>query len=234
LLEWAPGAVEYHGSPRQNGQQGEQIEQLEAGAQGILHCCGAVAFALRRRHSVVTIRVAVVDENEIFRRGVVACLEDNAVFEVAAVSPVPLVGAEAAAVSRAVDVAVVSSKAARGSELACVLVVCASAPFGREADDHVLALLPRNGLTSEQLVAAVQGAAVGLQVSRRELLLPELDERRLRILRLLADGANTEEISQHLRYSQRTIKGLVASIQGELGSRTRAQAVATAIRLELI
>ena len=182
----------------------------------------------------MTIRVAVVDENEIFRRGVVACLDDNAIFEVAAVSPEPLVGAEAAAVSRTVDVAVVSPKAARKSQLACVLVVCASAPFGREEDDHVLALLPRNGLTSEQLVAAVQGAAVGLKVSRRELLLPELDERRLRILRLLADGANTEEISQHLRYSQRTIKGLVASIQGELGSRTRAQAVATAIRLELI
>jgi len=37
-----------------------------------------------------------------------------------------------------------------------------------------------------------------------------------------------------LHYSQRTIKGLVASIQADLDSRTRAQAVATAIRGELI
>jgi DNA-binding NarL/FixJ family response regulator len=182
----------------------------------------------------MTIRVAVVDENEIFRRGLVACLADNATFDVASAWPDPLVGAEAAAVSQAVEVAVVSLKAARESELACALVVCASAPFEGAEDDRVLALLPRNGLTSEQLVAAVLGAAVGLKVSRRELLLPQLDERRLRILRLLADGASTEEISQRLRYSQRTIKGLVASIQVELGSRTRAQAVATAIRGELI
>jgi DNA-binding CsgD family transcriptional regulator len=98
----------------------------------------------------------------------------------------------------------------------------------------VLALLPRNGLTAEQLAAAVHGAAVGLRVSRRELSLPQLDERCVRILRLLADGATTEEISQSLHYSQRTIKGLVASIQVELSSRTRAQAVATAIRAELI
>jgi DNA-binding CsgD family transcriptional regulator len=182
----------------------------------------------------MTVRVAVVDENEIFRRGLVACFGDDASFVVASAWSEPLVGAEATAVSHAVDVAVVSPKAARQSELDCPLVVCAGAPFGGAHDDRVLAVLPRNGLTSEQLVAAVRGAAVGLEVFRRELLLPQLDERRLRILRLLAEGASTEEISQCLRYSQRTIKGLVASIEAELGSRTRAQAVATAIRGELI
>ena len=83
-------------------------------------------------------------------------------------------------------------------------------------------------------LATADGAAVAHEVSRRELSLPKLDERRLRILRLLAEGATTEEISESLRYSQRTIKGLVASIQLELHSRTRAQAVATAIRGELI
>lgn len=182
----------------------------------------------------MTLRVAVVDENEIFRRGLVACLEENASFDVVSVWSEPLLGAAAAAVSRAADVAVVSPRAARQSELDCPLVVCANAPFGAADDDHVLALLPRNRLTSEQLVAAVQGAAAGLTVFRRELSLPQLDERRIRILRLLAEGANTDEISQSLRYSERTIKGLVASIQVELGSRTRAQAVATAIRGELI
>jgi DNA-binding NarL/FixJ family response regulator len=182
----------------------------------------------------MTVRVTVVDENEIFRRGLVACLDEDTDCYVGSTWSEPLVGAQAAAVSNAVDVAVVSAKAARQSELACPLVVCTNAPFGRAEHDHVLALLPRNGLTAAQLVAAVQGAAVGLEVSRRELALPRLDERRLSILRLLADGANTEEISERMRYSQRTIKGLVASIQADLGSRTRAQAVATAIRGELI
>lgn len=182
----------------------------------------------------MTIRVAVVDENEIFRRGLVACLDDSPTYRVAAARSEPLVGAEAAAVSLDVDVGVASPKAARQSDLTCPLVVCASDPFGASEDDHVFAVLPRNGLSAEQLLAAVHGAAVGLEVTRRELSLPHMDERRLRILRLLADGANTEEISECLRYSQRTIKGLVASIQTELGSRTRAQAVATAIRGELI
>lgn len=182
----------------------------------------------------MTVRVAVVDENEIFRRGVVACLDENATFDVVSAWADPLVGAQAAAVSRAVDVAVVSARAATQSELTCAFVVCASDPFAVADEDRVLALLPRSGLTAEQLAAAVHGAAVGLKVSRRELSLPQLDERCVRILRLLADGATTEEISESLHYSQRTIKGLVASIQTDLCSRTRAQAVATAIRAELI
>jgi DNA-binding CsgD family transcriptional regulator len=182
----------------------------------------------------VTIRVAVVDENEIFRRGVVACLDEDAAFDVTSTWAAAPVGHDAAAVTLAVDVAVVSAKSARESQLHCPLVVCASAPFAAPRDGQVLALLPRNGLTAEQLVAGVHGAAVGLKVTGRELELPQLDERRLRILHLLAEGATTEEISESLRYSQRTIKGLVASIQVELHSRTRAQAVATAIRGELI
>ena len=182
----------------------------------------------------MTVQIAVVDENEIFRRGLVACLGDDSGCVVDSEWSLPLRGAEAALVSRTVEVAVVSARAARQSELTCALVVCTNAPFGRADDERVLALLPRNGLTAAQLVAAVHGAAVGLELSRRELALPQLDERRLRILRLLAEGANTEEISERLRYSQRTIKGLVASIQADLGSRTRAQAVATAIRGELI
>jgi DNA-binding NarL/FixJ family response regulator len=182
----------------------------------------------------MAIRVAVVDENEIFRRGLIACLQDDTKVDVASASSEPLIGAEAVEASTNIDVAVVSPKAARQSELACALVVCAGAPFTGAGTDHLLALLPRNDLTSEQLVAAVHGAAVGLKVSCPELLLPALDERRILILRLLADGANTEEISQRLRYSQRTIKALVASIEVALGSRTRAQAVATAIRAELI
>jgi len=179
----------------------------------------------------VTIRVAVVDENEIFRRGVVACLAEQPTFEIAAAWASAPLGGETGC---GAGVAVVSAKAARETALTCPLVVCASAPFAVPEDGRVLALLPRNGLTAEQLAAAVHGAAVGLRVSGTALELPQLDERRLRILRLLADGATTEEISRSLRYSPRTIKGLVASIQAELHSRTRAQAVATAIRGELI
>jgi DNA-binding NarL/FixJ family response regulator len=98
----------------------------------------------------------------------------------------------------------------------------------------VLAALPRSTLTRDQLLAAVRGAAAGLVVSRHGVGQPDLDERRLGILRLLAEGADTREISQSLQYSPSTIKGLIASIESELGSRNRTQAVATAIRRGLI
>ncbi len=182
----------------------------------------------------MNIRVAVIDENEIFRRGLVACLEDQPAIEVVSASAEPVVGTAALALSRRIDVAVASAHAAQLSTLECPLVVCASAPFAGPANTEMPAVLPRTSVTCDQLVAAIQGAAVGLHVSHRELVLPELDERRLRILRLLAEGACTREISQHLRYSERTIKGLVASIELELSSRNRAHAVATAIRGGLI
>ncbi len=182
----------------------------------------------------MTIPVAVVDENEIFRCGVIACLDEDATFEIVSAWSEPLLGAEAVAVSGEADVAVVSAKAAAQSELTCSLVVCASERFAVSEDGRVLAVLPRNGLTAAQLAAAVNSAAVGLRVSRCEPSLPRLDERCLQILRMLADGATTEEIARSLCYSQRTIKGLVASIQVALCSRTRAQAVAMAIRAELI
>ena len=180
------------------------------------------------------IRVAVVDESEVFRRGVAACLDDMPSFEVASVSSDARTGDGRGPIGDDVDVAVVSGRVARQSRLPCALVVCASSPVAIADDGQVRAVLPRSGLTAEQLVAAVQGAAAGLRVSRCEPSLPRLDERRLRILQLLAEGATTREISESLRYSQRTIKGLVASIQFELRSSTRAQAVATAIRSELI
>ena len=54
------------------------------------------------------------------------------------------------------------------------------------------------------------------------------------ILRLLAEGADTLDISRQLRYSERTIKGLIQDIERELGARSRAQAVARGIRRGLI
>ena len=107
-------------------------------------------------------------------------------------------------------------------------------PFQPALDDRVHAVLPRSSLTRQQLVAAVRGAAAGLQVWRDVLDFQQFDERRLDILRRLAEGADTEEISRALRYSPSTIKGIISSIESQLGSRNRTEAVATAIRRGLI
>jgi DNA-binding NarL/FixJ family response regulator len=61
-----------------------------------------------------------------------------------------------------------------------------------------------------------------------------LDARRIRVLRLLAEGADTRDIARGLQLSERTVKTLVREIELSLGATTRAQAVAEGFRLGLI
>jgi DNA-binding NarL/FixJ family response regulator len=100
-----------------------------------------------------------------------------------------------------------------------------------------MATLPHDGLTGDQLVASVRAAAAGLRVegaSSGSAVEPVLDLRRIEVLRLLATGATTREIARKLQLSERTVKTLVHDIQLSLGTTTRAQAAAEAVRLGLI
>jgi len=177
------------------------------------------------------VRVAVVDEHEIFRRGVVTCLaEDPTLVVVAEVSEGPL--------ADEVDV-VVASPAAAADSLGFPLVVCGEPEGTRSVaqDEHVMAVLPRGTLTPDRLIGAVRAAAAGLRIDegRKGRIDPgRLDERRLEVLRLLAEGADTQQISRELSYSERTIKTLIQDVERELGARSRAQAVARGIREGLI
>jgi len=180
---------------------------------------------------VEKLRVGVVDEHEIFRRGLVASLREDPLIDVT-------VEASAGPVSVDLDVAVVSSKAVSRTRLRCPLVVCTSDAFPAQPNpaSRVMAVLPRGTVTPEQLVGAVRAAAAGLRVDA-PVAGPEagrLDHRRLSVLRLLATGAGTQEISASLRYSERTIKALIQEIERELGARNRVQAVAEGIRQGLI
>jgi DNA-binding NarL/FixJ family response regulator len=178
---------------------------------------------------VQPIRVAVVEEHDIFRRGIVSCLvEDPDVVVVFEGTTGPVV-AEAA-------VAVVSHRAAQKERLGCPLVVCGT--DGRAAPEAyepncVLGFLPRSTLTAEQLGATVRAAAAGLRVHPRDAAPPPLhvlDERSIEVLRLLSSGADTQQISHALCYSERTVKSLISGIQHSLGARNRAHAVAEGIR----
>ena len=109
----------------------------------------------------------------------------------------------------------------------------------RPSSNRIVAVLPRSALTERQLVAAVRAAAAGLCVdiaasgghSPEERPFPE---RSTEVLRLLAEGAGTREISGSVGYSERTVKSVIQEIQRELGARSRAQAVAQAIRRGVI
>ena len=176
------------------------------------------------------VRVAVVDEHEIFRRGVVTCLADDPTIVVVADVP-------AGPLTEDADVVVVSP-AVTGDLPELPLVVCGDhdgtrldAPAGL-----VMAVLPRSTLTPDRLIGAVRAAAAGLRIGsdRAEPDAGRLDRRRLEVLRLLAEGADTMQISRELSYSERTIKSLIQDVERELGARSRAQAVARGIREGLI
>jgi DNA-binding NarL/FixJ family response regulator len=61
-----------------------------------------------------------------------------------------------------------------------------------------------------------------------------LTQRQLEVLSLLADGADTAEISERLRISPTTARSHVAAILGKLKAKNRTQAVVRAIAMGLI
>lgn len=116
-------------------------------------------------------------------------------------------------------------------------------------------LLRRSEATPETLTRAVAAAAAGdgtvppdllgrllSQVGRlqRHVLAPRgltfsgLTERELGVLKLVAEGYDTEEIAQELAYSERTIKNIIHDITTRFHLRNRSHAVAFALRQGLI
>ena len=177
-------------------------------------------------------RVGVVHEHDVLRQGIAGCLaEDDSLTLVFAVREGP--------VPEPVDVAVVSSQALASTSFDAPLVLFQEAPTrttSTRAGASVYATLSLPRLTAEQLVASVRAAAAGLKVSELSAAPApsRLDERRLEVLRLLAAGETTKTISAKLSYSERTIKTLIRDVEYELNARSRAQAVAEAIRQGLI
>jgi len=116
-------------------------------------------------------------------------------------------------------------------------------------------LVRRRDATSERLVAAVRSAVAGDgslppdllgrlldQVGRlqRQVLAPHgvtlsgMAEREIEVLRLVADGLDTNEIAQQMCYSERTVKNVIHDVTTRLQLRNRSHAVAYAMRQGLI
>ncbi len=68
----------------------------------------------------------------------------------------------------------------------------------------------------------------------RGLTFSGLTERELEVLRLLADGYDTSEVSGKLFYSERTVKNIIHDITSRLELRNRTHAVAYALKQGLI
>ena len=108
---------------------------------------------------------------------------------------------------------------------------------------------------SDRLVAAVRAAVAGDgtmppdllgrlldQIGRlqRQVLAPRgltiagLAEREIEVLRLIAEGLDTNEIAGRLCYSERTVKNVIHDVTSRLQLRNRSHAVAYAMRQGLI
>ena len=109
----------------------------------------------------------------------------------------------------------------------------------------VSAILFLRALTPARLVSCVRAVNQGASPLAPELLcqmlagagaqvddspLGRLTHREFTVLRLLADGDSTRDIAEHLSYSERTVKNIVHDVLEKLNCRTRAHAVAFALR----
>jgi DNA-binding NarL/FixJ family response regulator len=119
----------------------------------------------------------------------------------------------------------------------------------------VIGLVRRSDATPERLVQVITRAAAGEgsvppdllgrllnQVGslQRQVLMPRgltfsgLSAREIDVLRLVADGFDTSEVSMKLGYSERTIKTVLHDLTSRLQLRNRCHAVAYALREGLI
>jgi DNA-binding NarL/FixJ family response regulator len=119
----------------------------------------------------------------------------------------------------------------------------------------VSGVLRRTEATADRIVHLVQAAAAGDgslppdllgrllgQVSRMQqhVLAPRglshtgLSDRETQVLRLVADGKDTQEIARELSYSERTVKNVLHDVTSRLQLKNRSHAVAYALREGLI
>jgi DNA-binding NarL/FixJ family response regulator len=82
----------------------------------------------------------------------------------------------------------------------------------------------------DKLSALMGGEGEAAPLSSR----PQLTDRELEILTLLAGGARNRDIAEALFISERTVKVHVANLMDKLEARTRTEAVARAIQLGLL
>jgi DNA-binding NarL/FixJ family response regulator len=122
-------------------------------------------------------------------------------------------------------------------------------------DCRVVSILPRAAAVDGRMGKAVRSAAAGgaalppnllgqlvehAERLCREVLAPaglggaSLELREIEVLRLMADGFDTNEIARSLSCSERTVKKIIFTLTARLGARSRPQAVAYALRAGVI
>jgi DNA-binding NarL/FixJ family response regulator len=208
------------------------------------------------------IRVSIVAASPLARGGLKNLLAGSGIAIVESVANINLLGGDRALDAES-DVIVtdisgesfessLASLANSGAETPVILIIdrAASASIWAAMRAGVRALL-FSDVTSDQLVAAIQGVAAGLFVSQAantaaafpasiqgSMASAELQEsltpREREVLYMLASGLGNKQIADRLKISEHTVKFHVASILGKLSAGSRTEAVAIGIRRGLV
>jgi DNA-binding NarL/FixJ family response regulator len=96
----------------------------------------------------------------------------------------------------------------------------------------VSGVLRRTDATADRIVQLLQAAAAGQ--APRGPSRTGLSDRETQVLRLVADGKDTQEIARELCYSERTVKNVLHDVTSRLQLKNRSHAVAYALREGLI
>lgn len=207
-----------------------------------------------------TVRVFLVDDHEIVRRGVRSLLEAEGDIEVIGETG-SAIGAAAAVLEAAPDVCVLDAHLPDGSGLDVCREVRAANPdvktlilTSHDDDDAISAsiLAGAAGFLLKQvegtsLVSGVRLIASGhslidpavaarvvqqVQFHRRSLdLLADLTPQQSKILFLIAEGLTNRQIAERLFLAEKTVKNHVTGLLARLGVQHRTQAAVLALKL---
>jgi DNA-binding NarL/FixJ family response regulator len=170
-----------------------------------------------KRASVAVVAVDQVDEQET---RVIRGLLRGGCYHVVVVSTT----LDDQAVLRAVEAgacAILRRGEATAERLATVLIA-AMEGHGALPPDLLGSLLSQVGKLQRSVLAP------------RGLLVNGFTEREIEVLRLVADGFDTEEIAEKLSYSERTVKNVLHDVTSRFELRNRCHAVAYAMRAGVI
>ena len=117
----------------------------------------------------------------------------------------------------------------------------ASVDIKKAMDAGASGALEKNSSRTE-IIDAIRGVASGQQVMSEEIrntirsisTIPELSQRKVEILTLVAKGLSNKKIAEIVGVTSETVKDHVAKILKAIGASTRAEAVSMAINLGLI
>jgi DNA-binding NarL/FixJ family response regulator len=189
--------------------------------------------------------------DELVRAGLVRCLDDNGI--VVAGESVALVPEPHPRPGLIVVLDLESCDRERVADLAgdaeVSVIAVSSTPdvhhFAAAFGDGPHTLLLRSDMSAATIIISIHAVAAGnrsiparpLRVLRDPGPRPAEDlfvKRELDVLQMLASGSDTRAIAAALSYSEATVKNTVHDVLVKLGCRTRAHAVAEAVRSGLI